>query len=130
MPVTEVDNCMVAEANCLRPLSGRSHFGHHNPDDKSVDEAADDILYGDDDDSNHAVLRHSSEAITNGGLGFQRKEESGCEAVHLIYTRVFIVVFDVSMSQSNDEEEYPKKEPGKDVRRCKDQEHHPPSDLN
>lgn len=128
--ITKVDDGTVTEAHCLRPFSSRRHFGDNDSDHEGVDEAADDVLDGDDNDGNHAVLRHSPETVTNGGLSFQRKEESGREAAHLVHAGVICVTFDVTVSESDDPVEDAKKEPGQDVRQGKDQEHHPPSDLH
>lgn len=128
--VTKIDDGAVAETHRLRPLSGRGHFGDNNSDDKCVDEAADDILYSDDDNGCHAVLRHSSETVANGCLSFKREEESSCEAAYLVHTDVICVFFHVTMSQSDDPVEDAEEEPGQDVRQGKDEEHHPPSDLH
>lgn len=128
--IAKIDDGAVAEAHRLRPLSGRGHFGDNNSDDKRVDEAADNILYSDDDNGNHAVLRHSSETVANGGLSFKREEESSCEAAHLVHAGIVCVVFYVIVSESDDPVEDAEEEPGQDVRQGKDQEHHPPSDLH
>lgn len=128
--IPKVDDGAVAEAHCLCPLSGRGHFGDNNSDDKCVNEAADDILYSNNDDGDHAVLGHSSETVADGGLSFKREEESSCEAAHLVHAGISVVILDVTVSESDDPEEDAKEEPGQDVRQCEDQEHHPPSDLH
>lgn len=126
----KIDDGAVTEAHRLCPLSGRSHFGDNDPDDERVDEAAEDILYSDNDNGNHAVLGHSSEAVADGGLSFEREEERGCEAAHLVHAGFICVVLDVIVSKSDDPEEDSEEEPRQDVRQGKDQEHHPPSDLH
>lgn len=128
--ITKVDDSTVAEAHRLRPLSGRGHFGNSNSNDERINEAAHDVLYGDDDDGMHAVLRHSSESVTNGGLSFEREEESGCEAADFKHAGFSVGILDVSISESDNPEEDSKKEPGQNVRESKDQKHHPPSDLH
>lgn len=128
--ITKVYDGAVAEAHRLRPLSGWGHFSDNNSDHKRVDEAADDILYSDDDNGNHAVLGHSSETVANGGLSFEREEESSGEAAHLVHAGLICVVFDVIVSESNNPVEDAEEEPRQDVRQGKDQEHHPPSDLH
>lgn len=128
--VTEIDDGTVTETHRLCSLSGRGHFGNNNPDDERIDEAADDVLHGDDDDGNHTVFGHSPETVADGGLSFKREEKSSCEASHLIHAGVVCLVADVTMSESNDPEEDAEEEPGQDVGQSEDQEHHPPSDLH
>lgn len=128
--IVKIDHSAVAEAHRLRSLPGRRHLGDDDPDDEGVDEAADDVLYGDDDDGDHAVLGHPSEAVPDGGLSFEREEESCGEATHLVHAGVVRLVFDVAVSEGDDPEEDAKEEPRQDVGEGKDQEHHPPSDLN
>lgn len=128
--IMKIDDGAVAEAHRLRPLSGRSHFCDNNPDDERVNEAADDVLYSDDDDGNHAVLGHSSETVADGGLSFKREEECGCEAADLVDAGFICGVLEVIVSESDDPEEDAEEEPRQDVRQGKDQEHHPPSDLH
>lgn len=71
VPVMKVDDGAAAETHRLRPLSGRGHFGNDDSDDECVDEAANDVLYRDDDDGDHAVLGHPPETVADGGLSFQ-----------------------------------------------------------
>lgn len=129
-PIAKIDDGAVAEAHGLRPLFGRGHFGDNYPDDKGVDEAADDVLYRDDDNGDHAVLGHPSGTVADGGLSFKREEESRREAAHFVHAGVVCVVFDVVVSESDDPVEDAEEEPGQDVGQGEDQEHHPPSDLH
>jgi len=128
--VAEIYDGAVAEAHRLRPLPGRGHFGDDDPDDERVDEAADDVLHGDDDDGDHAVLGHSPETVADGGLGFEGEEESSGEAAHLVHAGVTRGVPVVAVSQSDHPVEDAEEKPRQDVRQGEDQEHHPPPDLH